>query len=260
MIRFLLTALCIITFACANEKVLMSNVKVITLHKDRMVRARRVGAIPQLKCLGGSCEYSPDVVQCKNQGSDGIDAQWKCTSEMDKSVRFERLEVLCEGYENPDDPYILAGSCGLEYTLKSTKPKNIHNSPPPTPKQQHSHHGDLPRYIHTSSQHSSEADTIANIIIFIIIVVFVLVLLIVCLSTSPINNGSHTTTYSTPRSTHHHHHSNSDSGFTSGLFWGSALSSPSRTTNVFHSSPSKSSSSSSSSTHTSTGFSGTRRR
>jgi hypothetical protein len=29
--------------------------------------------------------------------------------------------VLCEGYDYPDDPYILAGSCGLEYTLELTK-------------------------------------------------------------------------------------------------------------------------------------------
>ena len=31
------------------------------------------------------------------------------------------MEVICEGYDYPDDPYILKGSCGLEYTLELTK-------------------------------------------------------------------------------------------------------------------------------------------
>jgi hypothetical protein len=29
--------------------------------------------------------------------------------------------VACEGYDYPEDPYILAGSCGLEYTLELTQ-------------------------------------------------------------------------------------------------------------------------------------------
>jgi len=28
-----------------------------------------------------------------------------------------RVQVGCEGWESSDDPYILKGSCGLEYTL-----------------------------------------------------------------------------------------------------------------------------------------------
>jgi hypothetical protein len=29
-----------------------------------------------------------------------------------------RIEVVCEGYDYPDDPYILQGSCGLEYRVE----------------------------------------------------------------------------------------------------------------------------------------------
>lgn len=39
---------------------------------------------------------------------------------MDNWYRFGKVEVSCEGYNNPDDPYILRGSCGLEYTLELT--------------------------------------------------------------------------------------------------------------------------------------------
>merc|ERR1712107_882303 len=41
--------------------------------------------------------------------------------DMDNGLRFGQVEVVCEGYDYPDDPYILAGSCGLEYTLELTK-------------------------------------------------------------------------------------------------------------------------------------------
>ena len=39
---------------------------------------------------------------------------------MDPSVRFGDLNVQCEGYECPNDPNILAGSCGPEHTLATT--------------------------------------------------------------------------------------------------------------------------------------------
>ena len=29
--------------------------------------------------------------------------------------------MICEGYDHPEDPYILAGSCGLEYNLELTQ-------------------------------------------------------------------------------------------------------------------------------------------
>ena len=47
---------------------------------------------------------------------------------MDKSVKFGDLSVNCEGYEYPDDPYILAGSCGLQYTLISNKSNKNYNN------------------------------------------------------------------------------------------------------------------------------------
>lgn len=32
---------------------------------------------------------------------------------MDSDYRFGRLQVSCEGYDYPEDPYILRGSCGV---------------------------------------------------------------------------------------------------------------------------------------------------
>jgi hypothetical protein len=32
---------------------------------------------------------------------------------MPKKYKFGKLSVSCEGYDYPEDPYILAGSCGV---------------------------------------------------------------------------------------------------------------------------------------------------
>jgi len=88
-----------------------------------MTNGRRSSPIPQLQCRGGSAGCSafiPDVVQCYNRGSDGLEIQWECKTEMPMEYKFGKIQVSCEGYDYPDDPYILAGSCGLEYTIDRT--------------------------------------------------------------------------------------------------------------------------------------------
>jgi len=45
----------------------------------------------------------------------------ECEADLDSSVRFGTTTVSCEGYSQPDDPYILKGSCGLEYSLEFTE-------------------------------------------------------------------------------------------------------------------------------------------
>lgn len=110
--------------SCWNdEAVLLRDVQVLTLHRGRFTTARRSSPVPQLQCVGGSAgcgSFVPEVVQCYNRGSDGIDTQWECKADMDNVYRFGRVEVSCEGYNSPNDAYVLRGSCGLEYTLELT--------------------------------------------------------------------------------------------------------------------------------------------
>merc|ERR1712166_1533432 len=40
---------------------------------------------------------------------------------LDNAYRFGETTVVCEGYDYPDDPYILTGSCSVEYTLELTQ-------------------------------------------------------------------------------------------------------------------------------------------
>ncbi|XP_062379741.1 store-operated calcium entry-associated regulatory factor [Sardina pilchardus] len=110
---------------CWNEgAVLLRDVQVLTLYKGRYTTARRSSPVPQLQCVGGSAgcgAFIPEVVQCQNKGWDGVDAQWECKADMDNAYRFGRVEVSCEGFNQPSDPYVLSGSCGLEYTLELTE-------------------------------------------------------------------------------------------------------------------------------------------
>uniref|UniRef100_A0A5F8HEE2 Store-operated calcium entry-associated regulatory factor n=1 Tax=Monodelphis domestica TaxID=13616 RepID=A0A5F8HEE2_MONDO len=107
-----------------KEKILLRDIQALTLHRDRFTTARRTAPIPQLQCLGGSAgcpAHIPEIVQCRNKGWDGFDVQWECKAELDTSYRFGKTAVSCEGYDYPDDPYVLRGSCGLEFNLELTE-------------------------------------------------------------------------------------------------------------------------------------------
>lgn len=119
--------------------VLLRDVQVLTLYKGRYTAARRSSPVLQLQCMGGSAgcnAFVPEVVQCQNKGWDGVDAQWECKADMDNAYRFGRIDVTCEGFSHPQDPYVLAGSCGLEYTMELTEEgrRKTHGS---------SHHGGM---------------------------------------------------------------------------------------------------------------------
>jgi len=107
----------------SGERVRLEDVDVISLTKGSFTRGRRSHPIPQLKCVGGSgrWEKQPESVQCYNRGSDGREVQWECKADMDNGLKFGQLQVACEGYDYPGDPYILSRSCGLEYFLELTE-------------------------------------------------------------------------------------------------------------------------------------------
>ena len=48
------------------------------------------------------------------------DVSWSCTADVPGYFKLGSTDVLCEGYDHPDDPYVLRGSCGVEYRLQLT--------------------------------------------------------------------------------------------------------------------------------------------
>lgn len=138
MRRFLITTLFLLSFlsqassfgnsnrAPSKNAILLSNVQTLTLRSGRQTSNRRVSSIPQLKCIGPSrkiCSlHTIDVMQCTNQGYDydEEDVQWSCSASLPAEFKLGETEVICEGYRDPDDKWVLKGSCGVEYRLLLT--------------------------------------------------------------------------------------------------------------------------------------------
>lgn len=101
----------------STQRVLLTSIQSFVVKEGVMAKASRTAALPQLICAGPNCAYGPRSVLCKNVGHNGVDVNWQCEGEMPPGLRFDRIEVSCEGYAYPDDPYILADSCSVSYTL-----------------------------------------------------------------------------------------------------------------------------------------------
>jgi len=108
-----------------TERQLLTDIKALTFNSNKKTTGRRSKPIEQLNCVGGSAygssQYYPSVVQCINVGHDGFNVEWECKADLDDAVKFGSINVNCEGYDDPNDPYILKGSCSLEYNLEHTR-------------------------------------------------------------------------------------------------------------------------------------------
>ena len=119
MLLFLL-ALCAVSSVMGHDRVLLRDVGVLTFERGLMTTGRRSAPVKQMMCTNCHSSRSIDAVtsiQCKNVGFDGVDVNWKCEAVMSKEWILGRTIVTCEGYAYPNDPYVLAGSCGVEYEL-----------------------------------------------------------------------------------------------------------------------------------------------
>lgn len=134
----------------AHSPILLTDVKTLTLKAGHQTASRRGPPVPQLECVGGNCKEGKEyveVMQCTNKGTDasGI-PQWECKAELPANWRLGTTDVSCEGYLNADDPYILAGSCGVEYTLHGPAAKAPAPRPQPQPQRvvEHVYHAPAP--------------------------------------------------------------------------------------------------------------------
>lgn len=129
----LVALLLILPAACSKSQkppgkdaILLSNVQSLTLRGNRMTSSRRVSPIPQLSCIGPSkkiCNlYQVETMRCKNDGYDydAEDVQWTCTAPLPPQFKLGATDVICEGYHNADDKWVLKGSCGVEYRMLLT--------------------------------------------------------------------------------------------------------------------------------------------
>jgi len=104
-----------------NNSIRLQDVSAITFRRGEWTVAGRNPSVSKLQCVGGTgatYAYKVESVQCVNIGFDGNDVQWECKSLLDSDLRLAKSDIICEGYDYPEDSYILKGSCNLEYTLE----------------------------------------------------------------------------------------------------------------------------------------------
>ncbi|RMZ81549.1 hypothetical protein DV737_g2529, partial [Chaetothyriales sp. CBS 132003] len=108
-----------------RNAILLSKVKSLTVRAGQQTASHRVSPVPQLQCVGpaGVCNlYTIDVMRCINEGSGygTEDVEWSCKAFLPEEFKLGSTDVSCEGYASSDDPYVLKGSCGVEYRLLLT--------------------------------------------------------------------------------------------------------------------------------------------
>lgn len=154
------------------DKVLLRNVQVLTFKEGRLTTSRRNVPVQQLLCTNCYTQEMKNVVtsmQCFNTGFDGKDVNWKCKSEISKKWLLSNVDVVCEGYDYPDDPYILVGSCSVEYQLK-TNPSYT----PPRPMKQPTH----------NQYQSQKNDNILTFFVAVLVIFCTCIALLSCTSSS----------------------------------------------------------------------------
>jgi hypothetical protein len=131
ILPFLLTDIAL-TAKVTNPKkvpknaVLLSKVSALTVQAGKQTASRRVKPVPQLQCVGPAniCKlYAVDMMRCTNEGSDYDEnnVQWSCKASLPEEFKLGATDVSCEGYLSSEDPYVLSGSCGVEYRLLLTE-------------------------------------------------------------------------------------------------------------------------------------------
>ena len=198
-----------LTSVGAHERIRMKDIKALTFVNNKLTTGNRKPPVLQMVCAGGDAcgeSHKIEVIQCVNVGSDGSQngISWRCETQLPKSLRLgSHTKVSCEGYSHSDDPYILAGSCGVEYSLHYTNKQRTYNR-------------------NTNMYHSDNTD-FWNIV-YVVIVFIVLICVVWCIVDVLSNSNNHrydnNHRYNGTRRTVHNYYDN-DSGFTNGYVVGS---------------------------------------
>jgi len=103
-----------------RKSVLLSNVpELVFKHGEYTSNEGRGKPVPQLVNIGRFIQKNdfPLLVKCLNVGVayKSGDPIWECSF---KGFIFDKTSILCEGFDSKNDPWVLEGSCSLEYSLK----------------------------------------------------------------------------------------------------------------------------------------------
>jgi len=88
-------------------------------------------------------------MRCENAGSDYDEnnIQWTCQADVPDYFKLGATDIICEGYASSDDPYVLSGSCGVEYRLLLTEKGETKYGNAGSSKSDHDQHGPQPTLV-----------------------------------------------------------------------------------------------------------------
>jgi hypothetical protein len=91
-----------------------------------------------VQCLNGKIVYhnyepTNHLFAIATVGSDGVDINWRCDAVIPEGWQMANVDVQCEGYDSPDDPYILTGSCGVSFDLVPDRSHRYYSSSTSSP-------------------------------------------------------------------------------------------------------------------------------
>lgn len=115
-----------------KDKILLTSLESLTFQRNKRTTSRRTHSIPQLSCVGGTagCKlFTPNLVECHLVDHDVKTNKynWNCEADFKGRVKFNHIDIICEGYDYPEDDYKLLGSCGLEFTLDYVNAHDYHH-------------------------------------------------------------------------------------------------------------------------------------
>src|SRR3989338_8020443 len=108
--------LCACALAASDRRVLLRDIPTLLFEAGKTGTSFRTAAVPQLRQVAGAPADVPPTRRL-NRGVDGKDVIWECAPADGVPARLGKFAISCEGYDAAGDPYVLAGSCGIEYEL-----------------------------------------------------------------------------------------------------------------------------------------------
>jgi len=107
------------------HRVRMDHLRMLEFTRDERAISKHGAGPMQLECVGGRAwfdRYRLDKALCTRQEND-----WVCETEVVHGYTISNVKVVCEGYDSPNDAFVVDGSCNMQYEIEHNEERKPHN-------------------------------------------------------------------------------------------------------------------------------------
>ncbi len=123
-VLLLAATVCMFHALSDTNRVILGNVRTLTFDAGKNTVGRRYAPEPQmqLKRIDSANRNTlsvktPTAMTCLNTAYGSTNPTWQCSALLETDVHLGKTEVVCEGYNGSDDPYVALDTCFIEYEL-----------------------------------------------------------------------------------------------------------------------------------------------